>query len=470
MTQTPQGPTTGRRVAEQTDAPRNRRSLVVTIAVPIVAVVAMAATSGSPTPSAAPTPPTDAPLTSLQLACPEGITAGGSLAVASTKGDGEVLVRLGEDRSRVSVEKDRTTTVRDVASPVVVDGRDELAPGLVASRLDPDNDAATSCRTPQPDYWFTGVGAASIHTSRLELVNPDSGPAVADIDIYGRDGLLQSDDVRGVTVRGGTSTTIDLAQSAPNRFELAVHVTVTRGRLGAALVNRISDTATSTDWLPAQSTPTTRNVLLGLAQGGGDRELVVANPSDDQARVQLKVIGSGSTFSPVGVDEISVPPQSVVITDVSKVVGKAVAKEESGLMVTSDVPVTAGLRSLAGGDLSHAATASPATEAAVLLPEGDATLVMAAPFQAGSATVTSYDAEGARLKSQRLAAKRLTSVALDLPAKTSLVVFRADGAPLPGAVRVVTDGGVVVQPLTDLVLTGLIPAVSAGPYVPQSAS
>ena len=80
---------------------------------------------------------------------------------------------------------------------------------------------------PQPDYWFTGVGAASIHSSELELVNPDAGAAIADVEIYGENGILRIDAVRGLTVPGGTATAIDLAETAPDRSELTVHVTVT---------------------------------------------------------------------------------------------------------------------------------------------------------------------------------------------------------------------------------------------------
>ena len=309
------------------------------------------------------------------------------------------------------------------------------------------------------------MGSASIHSSQLLLVNPDDGGAIADIEIYGDNGLLPIDGVRGVTVPGGTTTAFDLAETAPDRNELTVHVTVARGRLGASMVDRIADDRSYADWLPPQAEPASSTVLLGLAQGRGERQLVVANPSDDQARVQIKVIGSDSTFAALGLDELSIPPQSVSVTDVGDVVGDAVAKEESGLLVTSTVPVTSGLRSVVGSpaeDLSHAVAVTPVHEAALLLPEGRATLVLAAPTESDSVTVTSYDAGGKHLRTERVAVKRLTTAALDLPGKTSLVDVRAEGTPLPGAIRVVTERGVVTLPLQELVLSGLVPAVSAG--------
>ena len=66
------------------------------------------------------------------------------------------------------------------------------------------------------------------------------------------------------------------------------------------MVNRIDDDGTYADWLAPQAAPATSTVLLGLAKGRGERQLVVANPSDDQARVQVKVIGSDSTFAALG--------------------------------------------------------------------------------------------------------------------------------------------------------------------------
>jgi hypothetical protein len=441
----------------------SRTSLVLAVVIPVVTLGALAATSGEPAPLPGPVPPKDTALTSLQVVCPPPIT-GGAVSVSNARNSGEAKLRMGDEQSTVTVDQDKTTLV-DAASSVVVDGRGALAPGLVAGRIDEKSAAATSCVAPQPDYWFTGVGSASIHSSELELVNPDAGRAIADVEIYGDNGVLPIDAVRGVTVPGGTATAIDLAETAPDRSELTVHVTVTRGRLGASMVNRIAADGSYADWLPPQAEPASSTVLLGLADGKGERQLVVANPSDDQARVQIKVIGSDSTFAALGLDELSIPPQSVSVTDVGDVVGDAVAKEESGLLVTSTVPVTSGLRSVVGSpaeDLSHAVAGTPVHEAALLLPEGKATLVLAAPTEADSVNVTSYDAGGKLLGTDRVAVKRLTCAALDLPRKTALVDVRAEGTPLPGAVRVVTHSGVVTLPLQELVLRGLVPAVSAG--------
>ncbi len=459
----PQARSSGRRMAAAAPARPSRSSIALAVLVPLLTIGAITLVDGTPAPGRAGVPPQDTELTSLQVVCPASIE-GGDLRVSSARSTGQVSLRLGENSSDLDVTADATSVVTDRDDAVVVDGRGELARGLVATRLDNDSAAADVCGPPQPDYWFTGAGSASIHSSVLELVNSDSGPAVADIEIRSQRGTISVNSLRGVTVPGGTSTSIDLASTAPNRHELSVHVTVNRGRLGASLLDTIDDDGRFTDWLAPAAAPATNNLLLGLTHGNGSRQLVVSNTTDDQARVDLMVVGSDSTFAPLGLKEISVPPQATVVTDVTAIVRAAMAKDEAGLLVTSTVPVTAGLRSLTGTprDLSAAVTAVPVQESATVLPSGEATLVMSAPEESGSVSVTSYDADGAELSTKRMAVKRLTTASLALPKATSLVVVEAEGVALPGAIRVVGKDGTVVLPMTELVLTALVPSVTPG--------
>ena len=354
----------------------------------------------------------------------------------------------------------------DLDSSVVVDGRGPLAPGLVAARIDETGAAATSCAAPQPDYWFTGVGSASIHSSELELVNPDAGGAIADIEIYGDSGLLPVDAVRGVTVPGGTATTIDLAETAPDRSELTVHVTVTRGRLGASMVNRIADDGSYADWLPPQAEPASSTVLLGLAAGRGERQLVVANPSDDQARVQVKVIGSDSTFAALGLDELSIPPQSVSVTDVSDVVGDAVAKEESGLLVTStrsrhERPAVGGRLSCRGPQPCRRRNAGARGRVVAPGGQGDAGAGRSHRGRLGDGDVVR---RGRKAAGDQAGGRQATDQCRARPPGQDLAgrrPCRGDAA-ARGRSAWSRTAEWSTLPLQELVLSGLVPAVSAG--------
>jgi len=466
----------GRRAAAVRDASPSQKALMVTAAVPLLTFAAMGVTSGAPTTPPAAVAPQTTSLTTLQVVCPAPIGSGGHVLLTSAKAAkaSGVQMRLGDQKQTASLARFRTTTTHP-STAVVIDARGGLAPGLVASRVNDPEAAAAECAAPLPEYWFTGVGAASIHASRLQLVNPDSGPAIADIQVLGADGELDVAKVRGVTVPGGAATTIDLAKVVPERHELTLHVSVVRGRLGASMSDSYISQKTWHDWLAPQPAPASSNVLLGLAKGGGQRQLVLSNPSDSEVRVGLRVIGKDSTFVPAGFEEIPVPPSSTVVKDVTQVVSQALAKEESGLLITGpdddgnpDTPpttlLTASLRSTAGDDLSHATAVPLVHEAGLLLPSGKSTLVLAAPEGTGTATVTSYDAAGKQLSSKRVEVKKLTCVALALSETASFVVVKTDKAPLSGAVRVESAKGVVTLPLTDLVVDALVPHVAAGSY------
>ena len=76
--------------------------------------------------------------------------------------------------------------------------------------------------------------------------------------------------------------------------------------------------------MAGQAEPASDSVLLGLAPGSGRRTLTIANPGTDEVRADLKIIDTESVFAPDGVDEIRVPPQSVVRVPVTAVVNQAV--------------------------------------------------------------------------------------------------------------------------------------------------
>ena len=152
--------------------------------------------------------------------------------------------------------------------------------------------AAAPCREPIPDQWFTGVGAGAHHSSVLELVNPDAGPAVIDATLVGQDGIVDAPELRGVAVPAQGVVRINLATTIPRRDELALQVMTSRGRVVATIRDRYDQLGTGAaarDWLPGQSAPATSNLLLGLPSGAGQRSLVIANPESDETRA----VGAG---------------------------------------------------------------------------------------------------------------------------------------------------------------------------------
>ena len=345
---------------------------------------------------------------------------------------------------------------------------------LVAGRSGGTEPAVASCLPPRARQWFTGLGAGARHRSILELTNPDAGTAVADITVLGRNGIVEASALRGVSVPGASTVRLDLAALLPTTEELAIEVVTARGRLGAALLDRVDQVGSgplTQDWMPAQAEPSTDNRLLGLAPGSGRRMLVIANPGQDEVRAQLKIIDTESEFVPDGADEIRVPPQSVVRVPVTAIVAGAVREGALGVAVASSGPVTATLRTLVAEDLSIATPAVPfQATATVLLPavpgagadRSDRQVVLAAAERAGTVTVTARNADGKRLDRTRVEVVPGSGVRVPVPAATRLLAVTPTRTTISGAVLTSSRRGASVLPLTVPVRTGLVPDVRPG--------
>jgi hypothetical protein len=349
--------------------------------------------------------------------------------------------------------------------PVVVTGEDDLAPALVAGRSGTAPLTAVDCPATSPDQWFGAIGAGAGHTSTLELVNPDAGPAVADITVHGRAGVIDVPRLRGVSVPGHSSVRLDLAQVVPRRDELALHVVTSRGRLAATVLDtydELGSAPVSSEYLPGQDEPSTSNTLLGLPAGPGKRTLVVANPSEDEARVALKIVSPRSVFAPEGLDEIRLAPGAVKHIALTRQLATAIPDGAFGLQVDATVPVVATLRSMVAGNLSHATSGTPVTSGStVVVPEGDKQLLLAGAEGVGVVTVVSKSASGEELGSERAEVRPDSGTVVKLPPKATLVSVKPSQSPVIGAVQV-TGRGAAVVPLAELVRNGLIPDVRPG--------
>jgi hypothetical protein len=394
------------------------------------------------------------------LTCPSSITRTREVSVASATGlEGTVEVApVGEESpAPLAIEAGRPATSSPGRRAVVVRATDDLAPALLASR-DDEGPASAPCVTPRPEQWLTGLGAAARHSSVLELVNPDTGPAVADISLIGSRGPVDAPSLRGITVPGGTSVRVDLAEETPLRGELSAEVVVSRGRLGvfaADSYDQLGRGEAGVDWVAPQE-PDTDLLILGLPTGGGSRELVLANDGDDEVRAVVRVVTKDSAFRPEGLQDVRIPPQSVSRVPLSAILGKAVTDGAVGIHVEATQPVTGTLRSFVGGDVSHSVPLTTFVEPTQLvLPDGRARVLLSASV-VGSAEVVATRADGSqKARSVDLAPGR--TVEVRLPPGAVLVQVTPSVA-VRGSVVVVRKGAAVVG-LRELVRTDLVPAL-----------
>ena len=133
--------------------------------------------------------PEERPLTSATVGCPEALDdAAAYVASGIPSVSGEVGVASGASSRSVQVNGDEVTAVNNVPGALVLSASGEQAPGLLASRFATDELAALDCPVPLPEQWFTAAGGGADHNSVVELVNPDAGPAIADITVLSRNG------------------------------------------------------------------------------------------------------------------------------------------------------------------------------------------------------------------------------------------------------------------------------------------
>lgn len=412
--------------------------------------------------------PSRTALTSASVVCPSAMPKEPTvyLATAHKGARGDVEVGTDKGSQQVHVASGSVATASPGDGPVTITGNGDLAPGLIAARSAVKPLAAVSCPATSPDQWFSAVGAGAGHDSTLELVNPDAGPAVADVTVYGQTGVIDVPHLRGVRVPGHQSVQLDLGQVVPRRSELALHVVTSRGRLATSVLDtadELGSGAKSSDWLPAQPAPATSNVLLGAPAGKGTRELAVANPGENEARVTVKVISPKSVYAPEGLNEIRLAPGTARKIDLSKQLASAIAQGAFGLQVDSTVPVTATLRSITDGDLSHATPGSPVTTGStVVVPEGDKQVLLGNADGVGVVKIVARSADGKKLMSQSAEVRPDAGAVVKLPKKATLVSVQPSKTSIVGAVQVTGPGGATVVPLLEMVRNGLIPDVRPG--------
>ena len=416
-------------------------------------------------------PPSLTQLTGATLVCPGPAPASHHAWVATASGaSGDLTVGTDGTTSTVTVSPNTVTRLPG-SGPVVVRGSDELAPGLLGLRSGTVPLTIQDCSVPSSQQWFAGVGSGPGHDSVIELVNPDSGRADADITLYGSRAFTRRQ-LHGITIPAHRTVRLDLGRIAPRRMLLSAQVQVTRGRLGVHVLDSRTDLVTHKvvrEWLPRQEEPALDNQMLGLPAGNGTRTLQLANPGEDVVRAQVRIVTGDTSFAPAGVPPVTIRPGSTTSVSLTKVLAKALADGAVGVEVKADAPVLASvLTRLATDEAVTVPNSVIRTEAATLLPVASgkgaapvkATLYVSADA-AGAATVKAYDGSGKRLLNQRVGQQQGHTVALDLPKGTAFLRVVPQRTLIRGAVVLSGDGASVV-PLHELLTQGLVPNIRPG--------
>lgn len=282
-----------------------------------------------------------------------------------------------------------------------------LAPGFSVTQTERTVDgqgrglAATQCQPTGTDFWFVGAASDVGQRAVLVLTNPEDAPATVDVTFHGKGGVVDAPGARGVQVAARTSEEVRLDEVAPGEKVLAVHVQVRVGRLSAAITETdvFGFEPRGTDWIPAAADPATELVVPGVPPVNQGRDSTVtldlAAPGE-AAVVTLAVVTPEGSFAPQGADVVDVPAGGVTSVDLTD----ALRGDPAAVVVSSDVPVTAGARVVLEnpdifGDLLFLAAAPP-LDAPAVVPDNRTTkdlqtrLVVTAPEGAGGVTVNGF--------------------------------------------------------------------------------
>ncbi|MCC2592357.1 DUF5719 family protein [Tessaracoccus sp. OS52] len=400
----------------------------------VLVLVAMVLAITSLTPAALPrvtrvTPPQD-----NKSVC---LPAGGTGALFAAEAD--TVAELGKPPSAAL----DSVVLGDQTEPVVLTGTGSPIGGYLNAI------GATRSWTPCSPAVASGLLVVpSAADTELLIVNSDQSEAAVDLTLLGADGEIEALGSRGIAVAANSSRVIALSVLTDAPGPVGVGYTASRGR--ATIIARTA-TTTALDSAVA-SKPATEQVIAGIPAGAGNATILLANPNDERASVEVAALGATATYTPAGGGGISVAPHSTVAV----ALGGSLAGEATALRITSDLEV--GTAVVTGPELLDPAGPVSSEQAFLAPTEGGTRLAALLPAAgvlqlssgAGDVTVEVNHVilGGASQASELLVpGGRTVTVPLSAEAPQGQLIEVSAGTELFGAVTFVDGSGVAVAPL-----------------------
>ncbi|MFI0981467.1 DUF5719 family protein [Streptomyces sp. NPDC021093] len=374
-----------------------------------------------------------------------------------------------------------SATANDSGAPALVGTADgALAPGWAAQQTTKVGAGGArgvlgvSCSAPDTEFWFPGVSTAETRQDYVHLTNPDDSAAVADVELYGPEGVLKSDAGEGISVPPHSSVPVLLSTLSSTRVtDGTVRVTTRAGRVGAAV--QAMEEKVGSDWLSASADPSGSLVLPGIPADATSVRLVVFATGDNDADLKVKLAGANSSIVPAGAETLHVKSRMTTSIDL-----RDVTKGEAGALVLSpsqgarSAPVVAAVRIVRGMKDKQEVAYVPATApvgarstAADNRAQGSV-LSLTAPGAAGEVRVTASAGTGGGtpvVKTYKVKAGTTASVTAPVPTglkgSYALTVESVSGGPVHASrmLQLPEDGipMFTIQPMPDDKGTVVVP-------------
>jgi hypothetical protein len=312
-----------------------------------------------------------------------------------------------------------------------------MSGGLAAEQTGPAGLPQAACPAPATDFWFVSPGQHSLATLSLYLMNADSSPADAEVDLFTDSGPVLGSTDTGITVPPHGLLVQSLIKVVRGSRVLGLHVRTSAGRVVAML--RESRTAGQPGaWIPASPPPSRHLVIPGLPSTAGSRSLFLLVPGANPAQVKLTAVTGRGSYQPTGGNGISLAGGSAGTVPLP-----SLSKVSASLAITASQPVTAVL-SASGGALGSpgvfAAASGPVEEQGVAAdnvagPTASASLVLSAPAAGVQVRLTELTAgRPPRTREVTIEAKHSTVVPLGKPpGRPPGTAYALVITPLPGS-------------------------------------
>ena len=332
------------------------------------------------------------------------------------------------------------------------------AQGFDVEQLAPSGLPTARCQAPGSNFWFIGPETTKLRTE-LYLINADDKPADVQVGVQTDSGPRIGTPDSGIIVPPHAMVVQNLDKLVRSAKAAALHITTSSGRVVAA-VRETAKAGQPGIWLPPAPAPATTQMLTGLPDSPGTRELFIAVPGGVAAKVKVTAITPRGTYQPTGGNGISLLGRLTTGIALPSLGGFP-----GSIKITSSVPVTAVLEVSGGPSGAPGAfisASAPITEQGVVAASpagasGATELVLSAPGKAASVRITQAGPRtsltGQPGKVVKIASRSATKVRLKLPKHGSTAPLTAVVVtPLPGsgpvyAARLAISGGTLVNVL-----------------------
>lgn len=355
------------------------------------------------------------------------------------------------------------------ATPVRLTGPVERGfTGVAAAWSGPGPDQGLSlatCATPRSEVWLTGVRSDDASRSDLVLINLDVTPADVNVSVYGPDGPIAAAGARGVEVAGQSTRSLPLAPIVNSPSPVTLEVRSSAGRVAAYVRERDFSgiDPRGANWISAVPSPDAAVVVPAVPGGSGARTLVVGNPGDRTAQVQVQALAGDGAFVPVGLDSVDVPAGTTRTFPLETALkGQSVA-----IRLTASQPVVAAVEArlkAAWAVRGASAGVGAGVSATIPLPKGvTPQLMLVNPTdQPAQADVLITDASGKQLAKRSVDLAASGTAVVDPGAATAALVTVTTATPSLRVGMVVTGSLNKVAVLGSLALqdaSGVAPSV-----------